>query len=483
MAPLAPDLRYKFFELAHGELGVAELPGASGDGSSRTETGYVVYERELRYLQQVLEYALEHAPLPMSDSHVSSDVGAPPNAAPDTPADAAAAAAAAAAETVPRRQSYYVPVSAELPWAPQAADKPRARVVLMGGNLVVHHFVCAVVALRQMSPELLERVDLNVYVVPTGRNDLAAFLARNDKWYRRQVYSAFSGRLPLCPQFPMSELTPELLHEACMMDTLPVQFISSSLQDMVRQSLQTLPVCIFECLCWRNTSATGAQGDDEGEGAALLNQQPPDVVVPFVMSAEIGIFTNAEAYRRRKGTPGTPLAEVVRSADFCPAGYPELFVSYIPSSMSGSIEAQGSIQRREVFASLTLTNLPDARFEPEKDRRAPDASIPNAPNMRWLVMHSCNPPGFNDTFRGAKHQTNTKRAEALLQGISDPDAQAPPAHVGVAEISAVNATDSFCIMLDGAVVGPVKRVRVQPCQGWSGGRAVIPISTHFPIVS
>lgn len=62
------------------------------------------------------------------------------------------------------RASYYIPVSAELPWSPHDNTKPMARILLVGGNSVVHHYVSAIVALRQLYPDVYERVEVsNLY--------------------------------------------------------------------------------------------------------------------------------------------------------------------------------------------------------------------------------------------------------------------------------------------------------------------------------
>jgi hypothetical protein len=87
----------------------------------------------------------------------------------------------------------------------------------MGGNAVIHRFLCAYIVAVTDHPDFFRNVEvcllyhiytmcycstpqLNLYLVPVGSNKLATFLARTDKWYRRHVYDSFKGPLGICPQ-------------------------------------------------------------------------------------------------------------------------------------------------------------------------------------------------------------------------------------------------------------------------------------------
>lgn len=72
------------------------------------------------------------------------------------------------------RASYYIPVSAELPWTPHDNTKPMARILLLGGNSAVHHYVTAIVALRQLYPELYDRVEVSSRVAVISRRNQAS---------------------------------------------------------------------------------------------------------------------------------------------------------------------------------------------------------------------------------------------------------------------------------------------------------------------
>ena len=74
------------------------------------------------------------------------------------------------------------------------------KVLLIGGNFVVHKFLCAYVALASKDATIFDGIDLAIYVVPAQRNDISTFLARSDKWYRRHIFYPFVGPIGVCPQ-------------------------------------------------------------------------------------------------------------------------------------------------------------------------------------------------------------------------------------------------------------------------------------------
>lgn len=80
------------------------------------------------------------------------------------------------------------------------------KVMLIGGNFVVHKFLCAYIALASKDRQLFIDVQLELFIVPTVRNDLASFLAHSDKWYRRHIYYPFIGPVGICPQVFRSPL-------------------------------------------------------------------------------------------------------------------------------------------------------------------------------------------------------------------------------------------------------------------------------------
>lgn len=74
---------------------------------------------------------------------------------------------------------------------------------------------------------------------------------------------------------------------------LPVICQRWLLEGFVRQASQVLNVCIFECLCWSDRSGS------ELIGTGGMNSIEPNMCIPFVSHLDIGVFTQAEMYRRQ----------------------------------------------------------------------------------------------------------------------------------------------------------------------------------------
>jgi len=124
---------------------------------------------------------------------------------------------------------------------PVSAVKPVVKLVVMGDNPTVHRFVLAYFAFQRTNPRLHKAVRMQTYLVPLceDRNDLASFLASNDPWYQRHVFSAFAGGTKLAPRYTASEaMDPEVAKELRVKDVLPVTKLSSLLQDYTRIATQ-----------------------------------------------------------------------------------------------------------------------------------------------------------------------------------------------------------------------------------------------------
>merc|ERR1719204_1186964 len=90
------------------------------------------------------------------------------------------------------------------------SESLKIRLVLTGGSDTLHHFTIAFVNLmcehknplperRLHSQEIVEDIELEVFVVPFAPCPLAQFLAREDSWYHRHVYTPFKNLSLLTP--------------------------------------------------------------------------------------------------------------------------------------------------------------------------------------------------------------------------------------------------------------------------------------------
>ena len=78
--------------------------------------------------------------------------------------------------------------------------KPVLKRVILGGLDVLHRAVCTYIALLAVDPQLSQRIDFQFFLVPLGRNDLAAFIAQRDGLYKKHVFIPFHGPLIIVPQ-------------------------------------------------------------------------------------------------------------------------------------------------------------------------------------------------------------------------------------------------------------------------------------------
>ena len=77
---------------------------------------------------------------------------------------------------------------------------------------------------------------------------------------------------------------------------VPVTCLRSLLEEYTRQAEQTINVCMFECLCWTESSRETTK----------LGQSDPNVYIPFVVSMEIGVFVQAEVFSKQIGLATDP---------------------------------------------------------------------------------------------------------------------------------------------------------------------------------
>ena len=179
------------------------------------------------------------------------------------------------------------------------------KIAVVGGNAAVHQFVCALVALRSISPALFGLVEPQVLVVPAGCNDLAAYMCRVDGWYLRHLAAPWAAPLCVVPRLDEARGS-EAVSKAG--DTAEDQHLPKStpaaaapqskqpdgdavlsaklcdlLQSYARGAHVPMPVCLYQCECWAH--------DGGGE---------PDVTIPFAMSVEVGLMAEAASVQRKR---------------------------------------------------------------------------------------------------------------------------------------------------------------------------------------
>jgi hypothetical protein len=259
--------------------------------------------------------------------------------------------------------------------------------------------------------------------------------------------------IPLRP--PLGQVLPEhLVKEAGMGATLPIKLLKEAVQDYMRGAEEALTLPIYDCQCW---SAPPSQA---GSQAAAK----PDVTVPFVTSAELGLLAQAQYFREQTGQPTATLAEVLAQKEFAKTAggaVPELAVNFAVSSLEGTMgDGEGHVQGS--FVTLTITNLPptvgDMDIMPSD---VEERSVLSPPGSKGLMIRRRLAQGpVADLYRRPKR--STRESETLVDFLRDPAIQDRAQSVWAVEVSVMNETDSFHVMLDGVVFGPFTRVRIRP---------------------
>ena len=115
-------------------------------------------------------------------------------------------------------------------------------------------------------------LDLEVYLIPFEVNDLAAYIAQHDTWYRRQIFFPFSEAFTTAPspvhedlfRASASRARAERVMGAIKSGTArtPLSLYPSLVTDYVRSARHTFPFYVWICECWvaeeRGSSRRGA---------------------------------------------------------------------------------------------------------------------------------------------------------------------------------------------------------------------------------
>ena len=130
-------------------------------------------------------------------------------------------------------------------------------------------------------------LDLRIYLIPTGRNDIGCFLAYADKMYLRQVFSAFVDVPAFAPMFPRDTYGFGGVKEAALGSRLPAMLQKDAFEDYMRFADQVYPVTVWSCICWDDHGAATPSSlsettDDTGALDVIdtLNAEPT-TVIPF----------------------------------------------------------------------------------------------------------------------------------------------------------------------------------------------------------
>jgi len=292
------------------------------------------------------------------------------------------------------------------------ADLPlKIRLVITGGSDTLHHLTIAFVNLlcerkvklsdhRLHSQEVTENIELELFLVPLAPSLLADYLAGEDIWYRRHVYTPFKS---------LSLLTPSVISKVSLqMDSVRSNhalgyFYQNLINNYIRGARNTFKVHIWVChgfkaLSRRSQSAT---------------TNTPDMIIPYTTRFDFGELVNPE-YKPKNVT--LKWTRVNRSGT-------KLGLYTEPAAQ---------------YESIICAHTPDQEKQNKKSR------YPASPSRSYFELHCV----LTQSQRKKQLKTSyfVRNSYALVSSI---------------EITA-NPGDEFHVKLDKQCYGPYRKVKLQP---------------------
>lgn len=379
------------------------------------------------------------------------------------------------------------------------------RIAVVGGDATVHNAVMGYVYVLKHHPELLENIDLQFYLLPTGsRNQLASFLAQHDSWYQASAFSAALSKLPVVPHLrpsehnegswqaaepapPPAEVTgsgrKSIFHaalgdatrrlsksaiasskvktaeeEGFSRKVAPCEVMSRVVAGYLREAQEKLQVSIFICEAW-----------------AAVGRKTYHYNIPFCCRVEVGLpahmvsqgavkSTNSISHKSQSGSGGLPRAACLKEGiDFETVANRFALKATLTLNRKclGDTESSSStvLAPSQGFSSIVINNIPrigdSARIvDPSTD--ALDANIVEAD---WA--------------------SRMRRRVQCMDDFHD----APRALCGQIQVETVREKP-FDITIDGQVYGPFFRIKLSPCQAGhssEGTLAKFPVMHNLPL--
>jgi hypothetical protein len=337
-----------------------------------------------------------------------------------------------------------------LEWSSDEKDPAEVRLVLFGGNDLLHSVGCAYVSLLQSRPALFRGAVCRFYLLPSERSNAAAFLARWDPLYFRQVFVPFRA-----PQFILPWTRPEA--PSASDPALPWQAVGVGppglllrqlVQNYVREAEAAHPLFAIQCDAWGHESHK-PKGWPTPQHAA-------EVCIPVFQRLEIGITVEASEHQQRRGLSQARFEDLVRDKSFIYTP-PELAVRAVVADVDCE-EGEAIEDEPAPYNSILLTHVPFTTRS--------DAMAPPAPTQRALDLSVVVAPG------GGRARQRTRRP--VLPGE-------PRLLVKSLAVVAEGAA-TFRVRIDGTNFGPFHSILVRPLvTRESPGHVALPLYSFCPV--
>lgn len=399
------------------------------------------------------------------------------------------------------------------------------RICIVGGDRMLHNFLCAVLYVKLIEEELLKNINLKFYLLPAQRNHVAAFLARHDSWYNRHVYLPFRSVF-LLPWLDCDADSSVVDQEAVDLPP-PGVFYRKLTEDYLRESETAFNFNVYKIEGWLGASAgpaAGAAGPAGGAGAAggggrsvkmdekmmaaIKRQEEEDAKAEAAAAAAAGKGKDGKSAagagagagddKDTKANGSAPLTEEERF------GHDQM-IPFIQRFELGIIAHSERVRDQSKGKTPEYTkpddvvkdkNIPPfnpgdvrVRFTPvDMTGRAGPVVEDDATAYQSLVVSSvprnydrCFPPDpsqpwlevFAQPARPVKAKSELKRNVLLTDARQ---------HVSMIEITAAADNQRFDIVVDGQLFGPYHRVRITPhVDDKTKKQVVFPVQTFFPV--
>jgi len=363
------------------------------------------------------------------------------------------------------------------------------RLMLAGGDELLHQVLCAWCALRQTRPEVFEGLKPRFFVLPTQRNHLAAFMARHDAWYNRHVYVPSRSDRFLLPwvrpeddgddkKGPMGALSPKgpgaaggEAEEDALELPPPTLFFRRLFESYAREASLTMDAQVWQCEGYVSAESEGLRPDPKAKVPPIPG---PDQLTPFLQRVELGVMAAAAEFKRARKLPDSVrLEDIVNGTAAAARGFDfqnptEIVVKFTKQDAQGRL-TEVVTEEAAVYQSILLSSVP----------RRGDPTFPAAPTAPTIELAA----KLHKSYTGNKQAALLGRKPALL---SD-----PKQHVVEVEVWAANPNHTFGLLLDGQYFGPYYRVKLLPAfhttvdaqgrQHTDGKRITFPLQHFFPM--
>ena len=379
------------------------------------------------------------------------------------------------------------------------------RVAIVGGDATVHNTVMGYVYVLKHHPELLENIDLQFYLLPTGsRNQLASFIAQHDSWYQASAFSAAMNQLPVVPQLRPSESHEIASWQAAETVPAPAEAASSSrksifhsalgdatrrlsksaiasskvktaeeesfskrvapcenlsrvLSGYLREAKEKLKVSIFICEAW-----------------AAVGRKTYHYNIPFCCRVEMGLpahivsqgaikTTSSISHKSQSGSAGLPRAACLKEDDFETLANRFALKATLTLNRRclGESESTSStvMAPSQGFSSITVNNIPRIGDSARIVHPSSDALDVNIVEADWA--------------------SRMRRRVHCMDDFHD----SQTALCGQVQVETVRKKP-FDITIDGQVYGPFFRIKISSCQTGhrsEGAIAKFPVMHNLPL--